>query len=108
LIRPAAYSDLQHQSVAMVVRFKGVENGGELLGVELDWFQVSQGAEDSAALGGAGPPEGKLTVDNGTDDLMDLAPLRGLGAGKASERRGESLDLPSTKCCGRRTSKSSH
>ena len=44
----------------MVVRFKGVENGGELLGVELDWFQVSQGAEDSAALGGAGPPEGSL------------------------------------------------
>jgi hypothetical protein len=31
-----AYSDFQSQLVAAVVRCQGIENGGELLGVELD------------------------------------------------------------------------
>lgn len=31
-----AYRDLEHELLAIVVGLKGVENGGELLGVELD------------------------------------------------------------------------
>jgi hypothetical protein len=41
---------------------------------------------------------GELTVDDGTDDLMDLALLRRLGASKPCEGRRDSLDLPSTEC----------
>ena len=33
------HRDFQHQSVATVVGLKGIENGGELVGIKLDYNQ---------------------------------------------------------------------
>lgn len=43
-VRVLAYRDLEDKLVATVLGLKGVENGGELLGVELD---CGQGVSDN-------------------------------------------------------------
>jgi hypothetical protein len=94
----------------MVVRLKGIENGRELLRIELDYFVlVSNGSEGRGVkLCGIAPPMRELTVNNGPDDLMNLALLLRLGARIAYvEGRSKFLCQTRTVCGGRRTSESS-
>ena len=90
------YSDLEHELLAVVGGLKGVENGRELLTLELDCARTLVGCVSLIALrrrwrrGGEG---GGRTVDDGTDDLVDLAiVLAGLGAGEALDGGGERPD----------------
>jgi hypothetical protein len=53
-----AYSDFQSQLVAAVVRCQGIENGGELLGVELDIYDLCSNI--SATLSRRMPQPGKV------------------------------------------------
>ena len=90
------YSDLEHELLAVVGGLKGVENGRELLTLELDCARTLVGSVGGIALrrwrrrdGGGGGH----TVDDGTDDLVDLAiVLAGLGAGEALDGGGERPD----------------
>jgi len=90
------YSDLEHELLAVVGGLKGVENGRELLTLELDCARTLAGGVSSIARrwrrwrGGEG---GGRTVDDGTNDLVDLAiVLAGLGAGEALDGGGERPD----------------
>jgi hypothetical protein len=59
--------DLEHELLAIVGSLKSVENGRELLGVELD-------------------------IDDGTDNLVDLAVTNTRSAGEPAEDRGSEVE----------------
>ena len=113
-----AYRDLEDELLAIVDGLKGVENGGELLGIELDCRRRQLHATGGCPKGRAEARE-PLTIDDGTccwvarlakrkqfsrsgsgpldpvaraskltDDLVDLAITNTGSAGKPAEGRG--------------------
>lgn len=91
-----AYRDLEDQLLATVLRGQGIENRGELLALELDWVPESAMMELMSVLSrprvDGGQKSFSHTVDDGTDDLVDLAALGDISAGEASrQRRSEVL-----------------
>ncbi len=116
--RGLAYRDLEDELLAIVDGLKGVENGGELLGIELDCRRRQLHATGGCPKGRAEARE-PLTIDDGTccwiarlakrkqfsrsgsgpldpvaraskltDDLVDLAITNTGSAGKPAEGRG--------------------
>lgn len=64
------YSDLKDKLVALVVGLKGVQDGGELGGVELDYGARVSTEPESRGDDSEGRPGRCLhTVDDGTDNL---------------------------------------
>lgn len=105
-----AYRDLEHKLLAIVVCLKGVENGRELFGIELD-CRLRQLATNRSRQMRLVEAIEKLTIDNGTcfgqsrlaertifrspnhrvqltDDLVDLALTDTRSAGESLEGRG--------------------
>lgn len=74
------YRDFQDKSLATIFCFYSVENGRELLSWEFDCSSSQFYAGDEKYFRWK---QGRPTVDNSTDDLMDLAMGR-ICAGKAS------------------------
>lgn len=66
-----AYRDLEHELLAIVGGLKGVENGGELLGIELDCRLASAylSCDDVESIE-------ILTIDNGTCVVAERAVSR--------------------------------
>lgn len=92
----AAYRDLEHQLVVTVLGGQGIENRGELLALKLDWIPASAMMDSMSVLSrprvDGGQKSFSHTVDDGTDDLVDLAALGDISAGEASrQRRSEVL-----------------
>lgn len=85
-----AYRNLQDQALAVVLGLESVENEGERIAVELDcwssvsdcslWMKAVSSCRNLTRSSIAGWGRIFRTVDNGTDDLMDLA-IRGGGRG---------------------------
>jgi hypothetical protein len=91
----STYSDLKDQLLAVVGGLKSVENGRELLTLELDCARALAGVSPIALRWWRrrGERSGGHTVDDGTNDLVDLAiVLAGLGAGEALDGGGERPD----------------
>lgn len=108
-----AYRNLKNELLATVFGGQGVQNGWELLSVELDCIKSSSAAVScvfhvatvALELGssfvwravGLGGKRFSRTIDDGTDDLVDLAILSSVGAGESlaqsrSEGRLEGLE----------------
>ena len=118
-----AYGDLENELLATVLGGNGVENGRELLAIELDCKRVSVGVfmrrlRDAAGDNGVAAAVALVlgvvgkrfshTVDDGTNDLVDSAIGVGGRAGEAlaqggSERRLDGLEgaLQSSRATGR-------
>lgn len=72
------YGDLQDQAVTAIVCLQGIENGRELFRVEFNCQFMLDGVAEE--FDDCSRREGKSfskqhTVDNGTNDLMDLSLL---------------------------------
>lgn len=92
----AAYRHLQNQLLVAVLGSQGIENRGELVALELDCICVSAMMDSASAMSrprsNGGQKSFSHTVDDGTDDLVDLAALGDISAGEASsQRRSEVL-----------------
>jgi hypothetical protein len=80
------YCDLEHELLTAIVGVEGVEDGGQLFGVELDCggkVKLLAWRCFSAALSPGERCSGVHTIDDGTNDLMDLAFSHGIGRGEA-------------------------
>ena len=94
------YSDLEDKLLAVVGGLKGVENGRQLLTLELDcncasvWVfwrrrgRVDIGAAAVALVSGVVGKRFSHTVDDGTNDLVNSAIGVGGGAGEALAQGG--------------------
>jgi len=78
--------DLEDELLAIFDGLKRVENGGELLGIELDCRPRQLHVGGSCPQGRVEATE-LLTIDDGTDDLVDLAVTNTGGAGEPAEGR---------------------
>lgn len=93
-IANSTYCDLKHQLLTTVRRLEGVENGGELLGWELE---ASFSSANPFPRSSCGVPY--LHVDDGTNNLVDLAILGGVGRGEAlRDGRREGARLEGLEC----------
>jgi hypothetical protein len=61
-----AYRDLEDELLAIVDGLKGVENGGELLGIELDCRRLSAACDRELPDGARFETAELLTIDDGT------------------------------------------
>ena len=92
LVSLETYCDLEHQSVAAIVGLNGVENGRQLLRVELDCCR--QLARRICFPRGPARARPSRTVDDGANHLMDLAiPSRVGGCESLRDGGGEGLGL---------------
>jgi hypothetical protein len=73
------YRDLKHQFLAVVLAFESIENRRQLLGVEFDYIPYISdccslcGESRSLSRAATAPPEICHTVNNGTNDLVNLS-----------------------------------
>lgn len=106
------YSDLKDKLLAVVLGLNGVQNGGQLITLELDCTGWSDIILDRAIGGdfvdvmmdsGVGKDfrepgrrvstgEGGHTVDDGTNDLVNLAIGGSTGAGESGSQGGKAID----------------
>lgn len=101
LAESKAYRDLESELLATVVGGERVQNGGKLLSVELDYIHLSAGVPSSFTpawsltwlrpTSDSSRGKGFLrTVNDGTNDLVDLSILGRLGACESlAKSRGE-------------------
>lgn len=94
-----AYRNLKNELLAVVLGVQGVENGRQLLTLELDYIDQSAAAPTCLLIRwsfcelawACRSSRGKAfprTVDDGTDDLMDLAIPGSVGAGEPLAQSG--------------------
>lgn len=89
-----SYSDLEDELLLTVLGVKGIENGWESISVELDWKRASVANLEGSTIvpnlhwivrgQRRRGKEFSPTVNNGTNDLVDLASDGRISAGETS------------------------
>lgn len=81
-----SYRNLEDELVSAIVRCQGIENGWELFRIKFDWnilsvpiFNVLPTMTEPGSLCRRAEKSFSHTIDDGTDDLIDLALLCGIG-----------------------------
>jgi hypothetical protein len=101
-----AYSDLQDELVASILELQRVENGRQVLGVEFHWgecqsvkFLELHGVRRIVPREDPGVWRRAHTVNNGTNDLMDLSALCDGSRGMSrAQDLGHRLECASKRC----------